>query len=516
QHLGCFAEAEIAAPAPHIGGQLFHCRLDANTLGPARDLPDSPLEPFQRFWRDRALDVRTSREAEPEELPFLRSCHRTLRLVYLELELLCYEARNALHHPLTRAFAANVDVTVVRITNKAMSTALRLAVEFVEHEVTQQWRKRPSLRSSFHVWADQSVLHHPGIEECPDELQQPLVLDALGDLAHQFVVIDSIKELFQIEIDHPSVALRDVLLRLSHSVMRRSTRSKPVAVLGKRRVPSLLQNLHYRLLDEAIQHSWNAERTLASAVRLRDHHPPHRFRFVSPVQQLLPNSRPVLLQIVAELIDRHPVDARATFVAPHLPQCFLQVCSFTCVLHDTICVGWAFGLTHHRERFDVFPSRLPGFTRRCRCEVQPQLDIQPLVALAIHVLLASPLVRAFRHRFRFGLSVDSTFRRRSASLALPTTWPTMPSADFCPAVRPPYGALSRRSDTEQISWGKFSRLPCIVAGSTLRILDGYGLRGKWPARPTLAPFTRFLSIDSHVCYTLPSDLASRRQPLRCR
>jgi len=92
----------------------------------------------------------------------------------------------------------------------------------------------------------------------------------------------------------------------------------------------------------------------------------------------------------------------------------------------------------------------------------------------------------------------------------------MPSADFCPAVRPPYGALSRRSDTEQISWGKLSRLPCIVAGSTLRILDGYGLRGKWPARPTPAPSTRCLSIDSHVCCTLPSDLASRRQPLRCR
>ena len=90
----------------------------------------------------------------------------------------------------------------------------------------------------------------------------------------------------------------------------------------------------------------------------------------------------------------------------------------------------------------------------------------------------------------------------------------MPSADFCPAVRPPRGALSRRSDTGQISWGKFSRLPCTVAGSTLRVLDGYGLRGKWPARPTLAPYIRFLSIDSHVCSTLPSDLASRRQPLR--
>src|SRR4030088_1338253 len=98
----------------------------------------------------------------------------------------------------------------------------------------------------------------------------------------------------------------------------------------------------------------------------------------------------------------------------------------------------------------------------------------------------------------------------SASLALPTTRPTTPSADFCPAVRMPCGILSRRSDTEQISWGKLSRLPRTVAGSTLRVLDGYGLRGKSPARPTLAPCTRFLSIDSRICSVLPSDPASRR------
>jgi hypothetical protein len=71
----------------------------------------------------------------------LRSCHRTLRLIYLELELLCDEARDALHHPLTRAFAANVNVTVVRIANKTVSPVLQLAVEFVEHEVTEQWAK---------------------------------------------------------------------------------------------------------------------------------------------------------------------------------------------------------------------------------------------------------------------------------------------------------------------------------------------------------------------------------------
>src|SRR5207302_5966075 len=87
----------------------------------------------------------------------------------------------------------------------------------------------------------------------------PLVLDPFGNLAHQFVVIDSIEEFFQIEIDHPSVALRNVLLRLSHGVMRRPTRSEPIAVLGERRIPSPLQNLHHRLLDKAVQHGWDTE-----------------------------------------------------------------------------------------------------------------------------------------------------------------------------------------------------------------------------------------------------------------
>ena len=89
----------------------------------------------------------------------------------------------------------------------------------------------------------------------------------------------------------------------------------------------------------------------------------------------------------------------------------------------------------------------------------------------------------------------------------------MPSADFCPALRLPLDRLSRRRDTGQLSWGKLSRLPCTVAESTLRALDGYGLRGKSAARPALAPSIRFLSIDSHVCSVLPSDPASRRWPL---
>ena len=86
----------------------------------------------------------------------------------------------------------------------------------------------------------------------------------------------------------------------------------------------------------------------------------------------------------------------------------------------------------------------------------------------------------------------------------------MSYADFCSAVSLSYGRLSRFCDTEQISRGNFSRLLRTIAGSTLRVLDGYGLRGTLPARPTLTPYIRFLSIDSRICSALPSDPASRR------
>jgi hypothetical protein len=95
----------------------------------------------------RALDLRTVGKAESEKLPLLRSRHRALRFIHLEFELLRDESRDAFHHPLTRAFAANVDVAVVRVANVTMSSALQLTVKFVEHEVGQQRGKWTSLGS---------------------------------------------------------------------------------------------------------------------------------------------------------------------------------------------------------------------------------------------------------------------------------------------------------------------------------------------------------------------------------
>src|SRR6266567_9008222 len=65
---------------------------------------------------------------------------------------------------------------------------------------------------------------------------------------------------------------------------------------------------------------------------------------------------------------------------------------------------------------------------------------------------------------------------------------------------------------QQISRDKFDRFPRATTEFTLCVLDRYGLRDHWPARPTLTPQIRFLYIGSRFCSTLPSDLTSRRRP----
>src|SRR5712691_10236368 len=127
------------------------------------------------------------------------------------------------------------------------------------------------------------VPHHPGRQERPDEFQQPLVFHPLSDLPHgtcvphQLVVIDPVEKFLQIQIHHTERAYRilatfgDILLRLGHRLLSRPPGSKTVAAVRERRVPLPLQNLHHRLLDEAIQYGWDGQRELhLSTVRIWD------------------------------------------------------------------------------------------------------------------------------------------------------------------------------------------------------------------------------------------------------
>src|SRR5262249_13081018 len=126
---------------------------------------------------------------------------------------------------------------------------------------------------------------------------------------------------------------------------------------------------------------------------------PHRFRLVGPVQELFTDGWPVLFQVVAQAADGHSVDARATFVSLHPPQCFLQILSLAHLLHQSVGARWAFESIYRLGRFSPCPSGPSGFTRQRGSAVQSWLDILLRVVRETHGLLATPSRSGLRPSF---------------------------------------------------------------------------------------------------------------------
>src|SRR5581483_4761377 len=212
------------------------------------------------------------------------------------------------------------------------------------------------------------------------------VPNPLGDLPHQFVVIDSVEEFLQIEVYHPAVARRDVLLRPLHCLMRRPSRSKTIAAIGECPIPILLQYLHHRQLDEPVQHRWNAQQAHPS-LWFRYFHPSYGLRFIGPFQQLF--SEGLKLAVIRKLIHRLTVYSRATLIGLDAPHCLLQVSPLTDLLHHPVRLGWAFVLVRRQQRFGLSRPAVPSFTGSSRPGVR--FRFLPLVVAEIHDLLATPL-----------------------------------------------------------------------------------------------------------------------------
>jgi hypothetical protein len=173
------------------------------------------------------------------------------------------EVCHALRHPLPHTLAAHVNITIVRIPNGA--------------------KARRS--SPFHARADQPVSITPAFKNARMSFNKPLVRNPFGDLTHQFVLIDPIDKFLEVKINAPAEAFGDKLLRLGHRLMGRPSRPEPRSCVRKTSGPTASADLRHRLLDESIQHRWEAQLSHPS-VRFGDFHPPYRLRFVGPIQQL--------------------------------------------------------------------------------------------------------------------------------------------------------------------------------------------------------------------------------------
>src|SRR6266568_478045 len=98
----------------------FHCFHTTDRS--RRRSHDSRLCNTEGVWQSPRFSF--AGEAESEKLSLPRSSHGALRLIHLEFESVCEEARDALHHSQSRSFAAHIDVAIVGIPYEAMTTPL--------------------------------------------------------------------------------------------------------------------------------------------------------------------------------------------------------------------------------------------------------------------------------------------------------------------------------------------------------------------------------------------------------
>ena len=149
--------------------------------------------------------------------------------------------------------------------------------------------------------------------------------------------------------------------------------------------------------------------------------------------------------------------------------------------------------THRRWWFRRSSSSIAGFTR----SQLAQSSTRRLIGwrMATH-----------ETRFLMPLLIVQAFVPRGT---------TVPSADFCRTVRVNCSTLSPDSGTcnrsPAIRLTAFNAQPPNLPPAPLMDLD-FAVIGQLVRRRR--PHIRFLSIGSRLCSTLPSDPASRRQPLR--
>ena len=93
-----------------------------------------------------------------------------------------------------------------------MAAPFQFPVQFVQYHVGEHRRERTALRNAHRRRF--GVISHldPGFEKAIDQAQQRRIRHVLLEPDHQPVMIDSIEKRFQVEIDHPAVAIADIRL----------------------------------------------------------------------------------------------------------------------------------------------------------------------------------------------------------------------------------------------------------------------------------------------------------------
>jgi len=235
-------EARHIAATPHMK-QLLHTRA----------------KPVQRLRGQMKPHVPEDlEERETEERPLPRTGNGALRVVHLQLQPLDILS-NGVQDPVPSTASTNVNLTVIGIATEAVAPSFQFLVEVVKQDIGQQRRQRPALRSAFDrrtkAVGTQDTRSQVGV----DQPLQALIRHFPTDAGHQNVMVHFVKELLQVQINHPLATVLLVGQGLMHGIMRTAPGTKAVTELRESGIEYRSQHLTNGLLDQPIHHGGNAQ-----------------------------------------------------------------------------------------------------------------------------------------------------------------------------------------------------------------------------------------------------------------
>src|SRR5690606_33181127 len=86
----------------------------------------------------------------------------------------------------------------------------------------------------------ESLAHHSGAQEPPDQPQHSPVPDSIAKSPHQAILTDRVEELLQVYIHHVRVPVRNIPARPAQCLMGTPSGTKAVAVIRERRLVARL------------------------------------------------------------------------------------------------------------------------------------------------------------------------------------------------------------------------------------------------------------------------------------
>src|SRR5699024_2017675 len=182
-------------------------------------------------------------------------CHCFLS-VYFEEQLLFNERDDVFQRLHRTCLALAEDHHIVRISYELMPSSLPLMIQLVQHEIRTHRAKWTSLRYSHFGIHEPSAFHCACLEVFMNQRNHSPVLDISGQNLYQLALIDCVKELLQVHIHRPHIALFQILPTFPKCVLRASSRTEAVACFCEFRFVDRCQHLCYALLDDSVYCCW--------------------------------------------------------------------------------------------------------------------------------------------------------------------------------------------------------------------------------------------------------------------